>query len=263
MDATPTIGSSLSLPDTETYCGFKLWVVVPANSQSGVLIDGLHPKDQVFVNQAINLNGMAAFTDTSMPGVDGIVGMANALLADGTQLMYPDNAAAQPFADAWASSFATIKQAAHENPQKHKLRNVFGKDPGDGKYQIDEGGVILCMPEAEGPIYSNDDTRPADDSRDNGRLPKYWPALVKELNSGFLYPDKPAQLIGTAQKAGGLVVIAFDQSNAFGDNNGAYAMEVDVVRAVNAPSDVTEQQIFQRLSDAPPTSGIGDLGLNG
>lgn len=263
MDALTTIGSSLSLPDTDDYYGFKIWVVVPTNSATGVLIDGLHPNDQVLVNQSRNLNGMGAFTKSKMPKVAGIVGLANALLADGNRLLYPDDVAAKPFADAWAQSFATIKKAAHQNPIQHKRRNAFGKDPGDNKYKLDEGGVILCMPEAAGPIYSNKDTRPGDGSRDNGREVRYWPPLVKQLNSGFLYRTSPSVITAVATRPGGLVVIAFDKGNAFGDNNGAYAMEIDILRTVRSPPGQTQWQIFDRLSDAPPTSGIGDLGLNG
>lgn len=263
MDALTTIGSSLALPDTDDYFGFKIWVVVPVNSPTGVLIDGLHPGDQVIVNQARNHNGMGAFTDSKMRQVPGIVGLANALLARSNSLLYPDDAAARPFANAWADAFATIKQAVHENPIQHKRRNPFGKDPGDNKYKLDEGGVILCMPEAAGPIYSSKDTRPADGSRDNGRQPQYWPRSVKELNSGFLYHVKPSVITAAATRPGGLIVVAFDKDNAFGDNNGAYALEIDILRTMRSPPGQMQWQIFDRLSDAPPTSSIGDLGLNG
>ncbi len=263
MDALTTITSSLSLPDSDDFFGFKIWAVVPVNSPTGVLIDGLHPGDQVIVNQTRNLNGMGAFTDSKMPKVAGIVGMANALLAKDNRLYYPDNDVARPFADAWAKAFDTIKQAANKNPIKHKRRNVFGKDPGDGKFKLDEGGVIVCMPEAAGPIYSNKATRPADGSRDNGRQVQYWPKQVRELNSGFVFPQKPGETIGAVERPGGMVLVAFDKDNAFDDNNGAYAMEIDILRTVRSPPGQTQWQIFDRLNDAPPNSGIGNLGLNG
>jgi hypothetical protein len=259
-----TIGSSLSLPDDPGIYGFKLWVVVPANQPTGVLVDALQTDDQVIVNQTKNLNGLAAFTKSKMPDIAGIVGMANYVRNRGNSLLYPDQTAATPFVNAWSQAFDAIKQAAHQNKIEHKRRNAFGKDPGgDKKYALDEGGVILCMPEAAGPIYSNKDTRPASGSKDNGRLPKYWPERVKQLNSGFLYKSTPGFIVGGATRPGGLVVVAFDEGNAFGDNNGAYAMEVIIIRSSNSPAGMTQSEIFDRMSDAPPLSGIGDLGLNG
>ena len=263
MDAL-NIGSSLVLPGDSGIYGFKLWVVVSANSSTGVLIDALEKNDQVIVNQSKNMNGLAAFTNSSMPNTAGIVGLANYVRRDGNTLLYPDQAAATPFANAWGSAFANIRKAAHQNPIQHKRRNMFGKDPGgDKKYALEEGGVILCMPEAAGPIYSNGETQPLSGSKDNGRKPKYWPNRVKALNSGFLYKDATSPAISVATRPGGLVVVAFDKGNAFGDNNGAYAMEIVIIRGGNAPDGMTQAQIFDRMSDAPPTSGIGDLGLNG
>jgi hypothetical protein len=263
MDADISITNTLDLPDTDDYFGFKVWAVVPTNSPTGVEISNLRPGDQVIVNQDRNLNGMGAFTKSKMSKVPGIIGLANALLVDGKRLLYPDDVSARRFSDPWATAFAQIKQAAQQNPIQHKRRNAFGKDPGDGKYKLDEGGIILCMPEADGPIYSNKATRPGDGSRDNGREPKYWPAQVRELNSGFLYRTKPSVITAAATRPGGLTVIAFDQDNAFDDNNGAYALEIDILRTTRSPPGMTQWQIFDRLSDAPPTSGIGNLGLNG
>jgi hypothetical protein len=257
----PTIGSSLILPGDSGIYGFKLWVVVPANTSDGVYIDALRKGDQVIVNQNRNLNGMAAFTDTSMPKVDGIVGLAN--YASNGGLLYADQNAATPFVNAWNGAFAMIEKAVHKNSEDHKLRNPFGRDPGgDHQYQLEEGGVILCMPEAAGPIYSNADTQPLSGSRDNGRLPKYWPTQVTELNSGFLYKDSDSPIIATATRSGGLCVIAFDQAQAYDDNNGAYAMEIIIVRAADSAAGQSAAQIFQTLDQAAPTSGIGDLGLN-
>jgi len=145
---------------------------------------------------------------------------------------------------------------------KHKVRDVFGRDPGgDKKFATHEGGVIICMPDAAGPIYSNKDTRPESGSRDNGRLPIYTPQRVKDLNSGFLFRRLPGFISAVASRPGGLVVVAFDEGNAFGDNNGAYAMEILILRGANSPPGVTQDAIFERLSDAPPAN-IGDLGLN-
>ncbi len=256
------ITASIALPADTSIYGFKLWVVVSANSSNGILINALEKNDQVMVNQAKNLNGMASFTKSTMAPTAGIVGLANYVRTQGNSLLYPDAAAATPFVNAWSQQFNALRTVANANPMKHKLRDVFGKDPGgDKKYAINEGGVILCMPEAAGPIYSNKDTRPASGSKDNGRLPRYTPARVTELNSGFLYRQQPGVITAGATRPGGLIVVAFDEGNAFGDNNGAYAMEILILRGANSPPGMTQNAIFQRLSDAPP-SNIGDLGLN-
>ncbi len=256
------ITASIALPGDKGIYGFKIWAVVPANSSNGILINAIEKSDQVFVNQTKNLNGLASFTKSTMASTQGIVGIANYIRVQFNSLLYPDEAAARPFFDAWSRQFNTIRSAAQANPIAHKRRDAFGLDPGgDKKYAINEGGVIICMPDAAGPIYSNKDTRPLSGSRDNGRLPIYTPARVKELNSGFLYRQMPGVITAVASRPGGLVVVAFDEGNAFGDNNGAYAMEILILRGANSPAGTPQAATFQRLSNAPPAN-IGDLGLN-
>ena len=96
--STTTISPTLTLPNRldsgEQIEGYKLWVSIPANDDTGVIIDNVLPGDEIVIYDA---SGICSFDKTNMAMVKAIVGLANAVAGD--VVMYATDGAAAPFVD--------------------------------------------------------------------------------------------------------------------------------------------------------------------
>lgn len=246
---TPTITLPINMAGvTGQIEAFKLWVSIPANDDTGVLIDNVMAGDQI---QVYDASGIASFKETSMKLVKGIVGVANAIAGD--LLLYATDGTAAPFVMAWNKAVQGISDAVGDSDIKHARRDQYGRDPGTGDYGKDEGGLIVCMPESKGVIYATDDFHFADGAKSHGREYQYYSAAAKNYNVLFPSNVSGGRLTATASIPGAVHVLAFDSN--FKDNAGSYTVGLLIIRGIR-PSGRTVEQLAASIRGAAPSSGM-------
>ncbi len=117
--------------------------------QYGVSIDGLKAGDTVEVTSAAGIGSFK--TEHGNKTISSILG----LVATGADIAataggYPE---ALPLIDA-AADFA--KDQFKDTNEHSKRRDAFGQDPATGEFGRQEGGILVCMPAANGVYYSAD-----------------------------------------------------------------------------------------------------------
>lgn len=223
--------------------GYGLWITVSSNDPKGVVIAGLLHGDNLAVTFA---EGSCSFDATDLSPIAGVVAVVGAITEVGLTVVSDGAfAAAAPVFNAAATEISNYFDG---KSSESKYRDVFGADQ-NGNFQHDEGGIIVCMPEARSTIYSNGQTQPgrhdAGDYGQRGRLVQYTPSLVRDdYNSFFLCRDvQDGTMQGTVKAASGeAALVAFEKSDAFGDNSGVYTLHVVITRSGSNPEQV--QQLF-------------------
>lgn len=250
--STTTISPTLTLPNRldsgEQIEGYKLWVSIPANDDTGVIIDNVLPGDEIIIYDA---SGICSFDKTNMAMVKAIVGLANAVAGD--VVMYATDGAAAPFVASWNEAVKKIGDAVGDSDIEHKRRDAYGRDPGTGDYGKHEGGLIVCMPKSKGAVYATDDYYLADGSKDNGRKESYYSSAAKAANLMYPCPVSGGLMRRTATEAGAIHVLAFDEN--FSDNAGAYNVGLMVIRS-ERPTGTSSDEIYNNLMGAAPSSSI-------
>jgi len=201
-----------------------LVLFINAADSLGVRIDGLQAGDQVQVLQA---TGIASFSeDEGNPLASSLVGLAAAGVDVGiTALGAPEVA---PLVDS-AKSFAQDQfKATHA---KTKRRDPFGVDPGTGHKAREEGGVLVCLPQAGGTFYSGDgDHKGRWIQGDGTRTDDHRPA---HMGSAAFFPRQNVTDPYTATQPGSMFVLAWDWK--FEDNAGFYEVVVKLKKGSSVP----------------------------
>ncbi|OIN59193.1 hypothetical protein [Arsenicibacter rosenii] len=250
---TPTVTLPEKIGD-DFISGFKVWASIPANDDKGITIDNVREGDTVIVYDAA---GIASFEKVNMALVKGIVGIANAAVGTALVLSQPETA---PFVATWNAGVDAIMSAVPDE-LGDKRRDMYGRDPGTGDYAKNEGGLIVCMPESHGPLYATDDYHLTGDTKNDGRLYKYYSSDTKKMNAFFPCPivndpsnqssSNNGRMQATATTDGAVHILAFDEK--FTDNAGYYNVGLVVVRAA-AASETTE--LVNVLVGGAPAGGI-------
>ena len=116
--------------------------------------------------------------------------------------------------------------AANAPTTKGKARDGYGQVQGKREFAAKEGGIIVCMPSAGGPIYADGET--LDDSAEkDGRLPRY---VHQDFRDRCFFPCRKADglMEMPASKNGTAYILAFDAKHE--DNAGVYVVEFTVIR---------------------------------
>lgn len=208
----------------------KLAIVVNPADPLGVSISNLKKGDTIVVT---SVSGKASFSkNTGHPLLSSIVGA----LAEGAKayLDSQDDKQYDPIVDA-ASKVITDQLKATDDAQQ--FRDAFGLAD-EGGWGLEEGGVVVCMPQAQGPIYSGDP-----DHRD------HWASQPRRLTDAR---GLPAWLSGIARthplfflgrntkntavcgQDGEAFLLAWDF--AFADNAGFYKVFVTVTQPTTRSS---------------------------
>ena len=109
-----------------------------------------------------------------------------------------------------------------------EVRDAYGKDK-NRETKRQEGGVLICMPEAGGVFYSGRDGKRWIQGRDGGeRTDDRQPAHMKGKGGFFPIQGNQGHNTRTAQADGILHVIAWDFD--FEDNSGYYRVIIRVTR---------------------------------
>lgn len=245
-DSSATISSSVTLPSStqsDVY-GFKILVAVSTNDDKGAQIAGLEAGDYLGVGA---MSGQASFSTVNVKLIKGIINVVNKIAEAGIDLVTDE--AAEPAVEAWNRSLKALEDGFDQDKITTKVRDGWGQ-AGDGGYAIDEGGVLVCLPQAGGPLHQ--DSFKLDGDASKGRLPKYYPQgkafFPCNLPGGTLYAE--------ATEAGTAHILAYDSK--FEDNQGAYNMELCVLRPSKMPSGLTIQDAIDKILQLPPNTGLAD-----
>ena len=216
-----------------------LVVFVNAADPLGVSIDGLQAGDTV---QIMSASGVASFSeDKGNPLASSIVGLVAtgasvAATALGAPEVVPVITAAEKFAqDQFKATNA-----------KTKRRDTFGVDPGSGHKARQEGGLLVCLPEAGGAGYSGDGDHKnrwikGDGVRTDDKLPAHL------YGSFFPRQGETAHNTRVVRQSGQMYLVPWDWK--FEDNAGFYKVFVKLKKGNGPPPDV-----IQRKAPATPTA---------
>src|SRR5262249_22839905 len=160
-----------------------LVMFINAADPLGVSIEGMQAGDKV---QILSASGIASFSsDKGNPLASSIVGLVAASAkvvvgAEGAPEVAPAIDAAETFA----------KELFKATNAKTKRRDAFGVDPGSGHKARQEGGLLVCLPEAGGTFYSgNGDHKErwikADGVRKDENLPAHFNYTAFFPRQGF------------------------------------------------------------------------------
>lgn len=195
-----------------------LVMFVNAADALGISVDGLKAGDQV---QVISASGVASYSQSKgNPIASSLVGLAAAGAKVAVPEISPVITAAEKFA----------KEQFKATNAKTKVRDAFGVEPGSGGKAQQEGGLLVCLPEAGGTFYSGRD-RNRWIKKDGTRLDENLPDHV--FGSFFPRQGLVNHNIRTVQQPGQMFVLAWDF--AFDDNAGFYKVFVKLTKGKGPP----------------------------
>jgi hypothetical protein len=227
-------------PNGQPIQHFLVWASIPANDDKGIVIDNVLRGDVI---EVYNTAGIASFDKVNMEPIKGIVGIMNAMIDGAVVLTEPEMA---PLVAAFTVGVNAIVDAVPDELGNAR-RTAYGLDPGTGDYAKNEGGLIVCMPESYGAIYATDKYHLTGDTKNEGRLYKYYSDETKKMNAFFPCPifneDDPnspdnGRMSATSNQVGrgAVTILAFDEN--FSDNAGYYNVGIIVTRPGNLDSGV-------------------------
>ena len=222
-DAPPGFGKGFVWDRAEPEALLVLFI--NAADPLGVSIVGVQNGDYV---EVLSPSGIASFSeDKGNPLASSIVGLVAtgatvAVGAAGLPEVVPVINAAEKFA----------QEQFKATNAKTKKRDTFGVDPGSGHKARQEGGILVCLPEAGGTFYSGDGDHKerwikGDGARTDDRLPAHvFGSFFPRQGFGEHNRRKVTQ---TAP----MYVVPWDWK--FEDNAGYYKVFVKLTRGEPAP----------------------------
>jgi hypothetical protein len=192
----------------------------------GISVSGLQQDDTIRISSA---TGIAAFSkDKGNPAVSSLVG----LVGVGVKVVLPE---AIPIVEA-AEKYVQEQFKGTGEPSKH--RDTFGVDPGSGHKAKQEGGIVICMPEAGGTYYSgNDGQRERWIKAPGDRTDANRPAHVKY--GWFPIQGEPNSRTVRGSVFDQLYVLAWDHK--FEDNTGYYKVFMHIKKPTStSPTEVVQ-----------------------
>jgi hypothetical protein len=121
-------------------------VYLSASDDAGVTIEGLQASDRIVVTFA---TGLASFAEDDGSLERGLIG----LIASGASVAV--GLAGYPGALPFIKKAEEFAQERYRPKDIHtKVRDAFGVDPATGWFAVQEGGVLVSLPEAGGTYTS-------------------------------------------------------------------------------------------------------------
>ncbi len=209
-----------------------LGMAINAADTLGVAIGGLKAGDKVEVVQA---TGVCTFDkDTGNPLLSSLIG----LLGDGAEAVVDAESGSTQFNSTIQSATQTLQTLAKGSGKGTMPRDPFGIVQGSNSYGLDEGGVVVMMPQAGGIYYSGGGHSPA-----SARLPHVF-GQARGLPADLApYANiVPLYFLGHTVPNGGAVcqtdgvayVLAWDWN--YSDNAGTYQVVVRLTRGNGSAS---------------------------
>lgn len=244
-DPATSVSSSITLPSStdSNYWGFKILVGVSSNDPIGAQIANVEPGDIIGIGE---MAGDCSFSTVSVKLIKGIINVANKIAGETAEIL--TDGAAEPVVKAWNESLKALEDGFDQKQINTKLRDAWGETKGGG-YATDEGGVLVCLPQSGGPLNQNQFKLDSDAGK-NGRLPKYYPQ-----GNAFFPCNLPGGTMFAAASTGGTAyILAYDSQ--FSDNQGAYNIEVCIMRPSKAPSGLSTDDAIDKILSLAPNSGL-------
>lgn len=131
----------------------RLSVLLNAADSIGAMIAGMKAGDTISITSA---SGIASFSQSSGSLAASLIGLT-ASVAGGVVIAEGGNKDATKMIVDGATKFAEAE--FKKDKVKKKRRDAFGVDPGTQHKARQEGGVLICFPEAGGTLYSGKDKK--------------------------------------------------------------------------------------------------------
>ena len=194
--------------------------VVNAADPAGISIQGVKSGDIVEIE---DLSGVASFADDEGNKVAQSIIAVIGVGADGVAEYYQ-----HPEAVKIIDQLTTIaKDQFNATGAKEKFRDGYGADPSDGGKAQAEGGIIVCLPGSGGAYYSGSpDHQERWIKKDGTRDFAHMPAHIKPGTAFFPLRFDATHNRQTITSDGQIIVLAWDDGNAFGDNAGFYRVHI-------------------------------------
>lgn len=223
--------------------GVSLWAEVSSTDRNGLVIDGVKEGDILEIQE---VSGICSFSESSNSVLAGFVGIAAGILEDGTDVITKGRG--KETHKAISEQSKDLRENLSKSI-KEKHRDGYGKDPRTGDFAKNEGGIIVCMPKAKGPIYASPDNHLKDGAKKQGRKNKFYSEEIKNKNSFFLYNDgKTSNLKAIAKTSGAINILCFD--SIFDDNGGSYTVKCVITRKHDkSPHTATVDKLNTQLSN--------------
>ena len=230
LDADKPFGPDVEIKFPPSAKGVAIWAKVSATDSSGVSISNVEKGDIIRVEA---IAGFCSFSDKSFMGkLKSVADIVGGTLSSGLPLISGNKAL--KVGNALKKAASPLKSYSG---RRGRVRTGYGKVKGKGKFSTTEGGIIVCMPSAHGPIYAAKDTHLSRDAETYGRLPQYVPASIRDRC--FFPCRKPGGVMEKkALKNGPAYILVFDKG--YNDNAGAYEVKVTVTRPGRGTGDIRE-----------------------
>jgi len=231
---SPPAGTGTTFNWDRSTPSVLLVVFVNAADPLGVSITGLQTGDQVQITGA---SGLASFSkNTGNSTLSSFLG----LVADGTAAvvgaLVPGAQVSQPI-EAAGQQAANLFGAVGDN-SPGKLRDAFGVEPSTHGYGLEEGGVVVCMPQGNGAYYSSDPNHRSYWASMPSAVgqPRGLPSVYKSESSlvPFFFIGQQNTNTAICQSNNPLYLLAWDF--AYGDNIGYYEVVVQLTQANAIPA---------------------------
>ena len=213
-------GPSVALTDAGGDAA--IWANVSANDDHGISVQGINKGDTVKIE---SITGLAWFEDQPahsriFSAIFAGFGIATAVAPTNTLLSALSGQEIQ-------AAGGLIARNTDSEDHASKQRDGYGRNE-KGDFTTKEGGILVCMPSAHGPMYAYDDNYLRGTDPDKGRLKVQ---TSKNMRGKCHFPNRMpgGKLEWVAKKAGVLHVLAFDSE--YRDNAGSYAIRFRIIRA--------------------------------
>lgn len=200
-------------PKGNKRCEF--WAEISATDDSGVSVDKLKEGDEL---QIIEISGACSFAEGKSGRIQSIIATA------------ADAALGAAGAAAWQVAVGLMRKDLDEHMAPEggaddndggKKRDGYGQEVGGtGNYAQEEGGIIVCLPEAGGVVYSSKKVRRAKGGG-GGNTGRGW----------FFPTRKDVGIKRKINRDGVLRIAAFDSN--YSDNAGSYEVKFSITRPKN------------------------------
>ena len=217
-------GTAAADVDLRAGTKWRLWAQISAADPHGVSVDGVEDGDTLTIE---TLSGVAYFS-----GKSGWWQVASAV--------YKVTAGVVPTGSIAANAITEIIEFLPGDGEDDvvtkasKPRDAYGRQLDDGRFAEEEGGIVICMPVAGGPMYSHDAnhfTREGEARPQEGQpVRDDWRGMKPESEMpGKCFPVARGKTTYNVKGSGVLHVYAFDHN--YRDNAGSYEIKFRIERA--------------------------------
>ena len=218
-------GPDVALDENAASLNVEVWALIDAVDPYGVTVQGIKVGDTIAVE---SVSGIAWFSDQSVSRT-----VLSTIYSASSQLI-----PAGPI----QRTMQTIKnqiepEDSSNDANRDKARDGYGRRM-NGAYAEKEGGIVICMPSAYGPMYANDNNHFESGAVEHGRFGTYMNEET-DMRGKCFFPTRNDRITdqnivlssvmeNTVDQDGVLHILAFD--SRYEDNAGSYQVKFRIIR---------------------------------